>query len=289
VARFAFLAPAVSLVLVCLASASASVARAQATATDAETGTSSPHIQDNSFLIEEAYNQDPGVVQHINVYTRTTRTGAWAATFTQEWPAAGIRHQLSTTVVLARTDSGDRGLGDFALNYRYQLVGDGEADLAVAPRLTVFLPTGDFSRSLGAGAPSVQVGLPVSTVFSPKWIAHWNAGATWTPSARDAAGERATTVAWNAGASLIYTGSPLGDALVEAVYSRFRVVKGKRSTEWDSAAFISPGVRWAYDFASGLQIVPGIAVPIGVGASSRSRQILLYLSFEHPFQTVAGH
>jgi hypothetical protein len=246
----------------------------------------SPHIQDNSFLVEEAYNQDPGVVQHISEYTRTTRTGAWAATFTQEWPAAGIRHQLSTTVVLARTDSGARGLGDFALNYRYQLVGDGSADLAVSPRLTVLLPTGDFSRSLGAGAPSAQVSLPVSTVFSPKWIAHWNAGGTWTPSARDAAGDRATTVAWNAGASLIYTGSPVGDALVETVYSRFRIVKGKRSTEWDSAAFISPGVRWAYDFASGLQIVPGIAVPIGIGASSRSRQVLLYLSFEHPFQTV---
>lgn len=32
-------------------------------------GSSAP-IQDNSFLIEEAYNQEFGVVQHINTFTR---------------------------------------------------------------------------------------------------------------------------------------------------------------------------------------------------------------------------
>ena len=29
-----------------------------------------PPIADNSFLIEEAYNQDPGVVQHISTFSR---------------------------------------------------------------------------------------------------------------------------------------------------------------------------------------------------------------------------
>ena len=42
-----------------------------------------PPIQDNSFLIEEAYNQEPGVVQHINTFQRL-RGGPWVATFTQE-------------------------------------------------------------------------------------------------------------------------------------------------------------------------------------------------------------
>lgn len=249
-----------------------------------EDAPASPHIQDNSFLVEEAYNQDEGVVQHISEFARTGRTGAWVGTFTQEWPAAGLRHQLSTTATLARTDSGERGLGDFAVNYRYQLAGDGNAKLAVAPRLTLFLPTGDDRRGLGAGAPSLQVSLPVSTVFSSSWVAHWNAGATWTPSARDPAGDRADTSAWNVGASLVFTGSRLGDALLETVYSKFRTVKGRRSTTGDSYAFVSPGVRWAWDFPSGLQIVPGVAVPIGVGRSSHDRQVLVYLSFEHPFR-----
>ena len=47
---------------------------------------------------------------------------------------------------------------------------------------------------------------------------------------------------------------------------------------------ISPGVRWAWNFRSGLQVVPGFAVPVGFGPSRGSRQVLLYLSFEHPFQ-----
>ena len=44
-------------------------------------------IQDNSFLIEEAYNQEPGVVQHISTFQRAVPTGQWQYTFTDEWPA----------------------------------------------------------------------------------------------------------------------------------------------------------------------------------------------------------
>src|SRR5205807_6402543 len=61
-------------------------------------------IQDNSFLIEEAYNQDPGVVQHIQTFSRATRGGDWLYTFTQEWPVPGITHQLSYTLPLARVN-----------------------------------------------------------------------------------------------------------------------------------------------------------------------------------------
>ena len=41
---------------------------------------SSP-IQDNSFLIEEAYNQEAGVVQHINLFQRNWRTGEWLGNY----------------------------------------------------------------------------------------------------------------------------------------------------------------------------------------------------------------
>lgn len=266
--------------------AAAPALRAQEPAPDPpEGGPATAHIQDNSFLVEEAYNQDPGVVQHISQFTWTPRSGAWLGTFTQEWPVGGIRNQVSTTLPLARTgDAGARGVGDVALNYRYQLVGDGEARVAVAPRLSVLLPTGDDRRGLGAGAASLQVNVPLSTVLSPKWVTHWNAGATWTPSARDATGDRANASAWNVGASVVFTGSRVGDAMLETVYSRFDTVTGRGRTRRDGFAFVSPGVRWAWDFPSGLQIVPGVAVPIGLGPSAHQRQLLLYLSFEHPFQ-----
>jgi hypothetical protein len=45
---------------------------------------------------------------------------------------------------------------------------------------------------------------------------------------------------------------------------------------------VSPGIRWAWNFPTGLQVVPGIAVPIGVGPSRGDRALFLYLSFEHP-------
>src|SRR5437773_10521171 len=50
-------------------------------------------IQDNSFLVEEAYNQEPRVVQHIFGMTRDA-DHRWTGTFTQEWPAGGVEHQI---------------------------------------------------------------------------------------------------------------------------------------------------------------------------------------------------
>ncbi|HWP83737.1 MAG TPA: hypothetical protein VNN17_00975, partial [Terriglobia bacterium] len=98
-----------------LAAFPGTVARAQVSA--AEAGP----IQDNSFLIEEAYNQEPRVIQHISFFTYAPESESWLYNFTQEWPAPGdARHQLSYTIPVAR--SGGAGVGDLALNYRYQLL-----------------------------------------------------------------------------------------------------------------------------------------------------------------------
>ena len=40
-----------------------------------------PPIQDNSFLVEEAYNQERGVVQHIQHVPWDSKAGGWAYTF----------------------------------------------------------------------------------------------------------------------------------------------------------------------------------------------------------------
>src|SRR5258708_18603813 len=56
-------------------------------------------IQDNSFLVEESYNQDFGVVQHINNFTRLWQSNDWVYSFTQEWPIdAAPKNQLSYTL-----------------------------------------------------------------------------------------------------------------------------------------------------------------------------------------------
>jgi len=107
-------------------------------------------IQDNSFLIEEAYNQEAGVVQHIQSF-QYMKGDTWIYSFTQEWPVPNETNQLSYTIPVTQLDAPDRntGLGDILLNYRYQAVL--KEHIAVAPRFSLVLPTGDYKKGLGAG------------------------------------------------------------------------------------------------------------------------------------------
>jgi len=241
-----------------------------------------PGIQDNSFLVEEAYNQEEGVVQHIQTFQRGD-DGDWVATFTQEWPVPRQTHQLSYTLSAARRAGGaGTGLGDLLLNYRYQLLGDSKARVAVAPRLSVLLPTGSYKAERGAGGAGLQTLWPISVVLSPYLVAHGNVGATWIPSARDSRGARARTLSYNFGTSVIWLASPRVNLLTEAVWSRNEVVEGPDRTRHEDDFFINPGARVAFNFRDGLQIVPGFSAPLGVGPSRGRWSIFLYLSFEHP-------
>jgi hypothetical protein len=223
-------------------------------------------IQDNSFLLEEAYNQEEGVVQHINAFSRLRDSGEWTYTFTQEWPVQSLTHQLSFTLpVLGGSPEGGRGIGDLALSYRYQWIGNGDAPVAVAPRLSLLLPTGSVEEGRGVGAVGVQINLPASTVLSRHWVAHWNAGATYTPAAENTAGQEADTRTFNLGQSFIWQPSSTMNLMLETVWESRETVSASGTTETEDGLFLSPGIRWAYNFPSGLQIVPGIAIPIGIG------------------------
>jgi hypothetical protein len=244
-------------------------------------------IQDNSFLVEEAYNQEFGVVQHISTFTRFWNSEDWSYSFTQEWPVPGdARHQLSYTLVLSDpgASSGGPGIGDVALNYRYQLVGNGDARVAFAPRLSLMFPTGNVTQGRGAGGFGLQTSLPLSVVVSKNLVTHWNLGATAVPHAENAARERATTVGYNLGQSFVWLARPRFNVLLETVFSSSQAVIAPDRTAWSNSLLLNPGVRWAYNFKNGLQIVPGVAVPIGVGPSAGEKGLFLYLSFEHPFR-----
>ncbi len=243
-------------------------------------------ISDNSFLIEEAYNQEAGVVQHINTFTRQ-RGGDYVYTFTQEYPFTSEKHQLSYTIIGQRVSDpvdgrAQRGFGDFALNYRYQLVSNKR--IAISPRATLLLPTGKARRGLGAGGAGLQFNLPVSLRLSRRFVAHSNAGATFTPRARNAINEQGSTQDYFLGQSLVWLANPRFNFLLESLYTNTDSVSGKNSTMRENGFVVNPGVRWAYNFHNGLQIVPGVAVPLGVGPSRGERGVFFYLSFEHPFK-----
>jgi hypothetical protein len=246
-----------------------------------------PQIQDNSFLIEEAYNQEFGVVQHINTFSRLWNSKDWGYTFTQEWPGFhNWRNQYSYTLVAAHagafTGTGV-GWGDILLNYRYQVFGNGESRMAFAPRVSVSVPSGDVTLGRGMGAPGLQVNLPLSFVLSRRLVTHWNAGCTFIPHAQGPDHSRAASAGYNLGQSFVFIASSRLNFMLETTDFRYQSVTGPGQTAWTEAMYVSPGVRWAYNFKNGLQIVPGIAMPIGVGGSTGERGIFLYLSFEHPF------
>lgn len=247
-------------------------------------------IQDNSFLVEEAYNQEFGVVQHISSFTRRWESKDWAYTFTQEWPVPGdARHQLSYTLVVTEAGAfpgSGPGIGDVLLNYRYQLVGNSAARIAVAPRLSLLFPAGSVTQGRGAGGFGLQTELPMSLVVNPKLVTHWNLGATFVPHAQDPNHDRARSAGYNFGQSFVWQAHPRFNVLLETVFSAAQEVVGPDKTVWDRTLFLNPGIRWAYNFKNGLQIVPGVAVPIGVGPSAGEKGIFLYLSFEHPFRNL---
>jgi hypothetical protein len=244
-----------------------------------------PIIQDNSFLVEEAYNQNYGVVQHIQTFQRQWISRDWAYSFTQEWPVdIAPRNQLSYTIPVVHSAGVGSGIGDVALNYRYQLLGDGDAKYAIAPRLSVLLPTGDSRQGFGAGGTGLQFLVPLSVVHNNKLTTHWNLGTTIIPSQKNSFGENAKTYGVNAGQSFIFAVSNRLNLMLETVWASTESVIAKDKTLRDNTVLMSPGVRWAYNLKSGTQIVPGVAFPVGVGPSSGDWSILLYFSIEHPYR-----
>jgi hypothetical protein len=243
-------------------------------------------IEDNSFMLEEAFNQERNVIQHISVFTKQWDSDSWVYSFTQEWPFPGHeRHQLSYTVPVGQFTEGPgigAGVGDIALNYRYQVAGGGGQRFSFAPRLSVLLPTGSARFGRGAGGTGLQTNLPFSIYLNHKLVTHLNAGGTIVPNAQNSVGDTNFAKGWNLGQSFIYLAHPRFNFMLETIWTGAESVVARDRNQLNHTLLLSPGVRWAFNFQNGLQIVPGVAVPVGVGPSSGQKWLILYLSFEHP-------
>jgi hypothetical protein len=252
-------------------------------------------ILDNSFFIEEAYNQEARVVQHIQTihWTRDRRDGETAHAFTyaitQEWPLGGQRHQLSYTIPYRRAGCGGRtsGIGDVQVHYRLQALEEHAKRPALAPRFSIILPTGNEDRGLGAGTPGVQVNLPASKKVARVHF-HLNAGASVFPDARitlasGARSPRHDLLATNLGFSAILLMSERLNFLLELATSTEESIGASGETEEEVLTLISPGLRFAIDRKDGGQWVFGAAVPLGLSDAEDDSGMFLYTSFEHPF------
>ena len=240
-------------------------------------------IADNSFLVEEAFNQEAGIFQ--NIFGATRIGGSWAASFTQEWPVISQAHQFSYTLAFV-DDGGQNGLGDTLLNYRYQAVIEGPGRPAFSPRLSLVLPSGNSDDGLGNGSPGLQVNLPFSKQTGD-WYWHWNGGFTWLPRAEatfqrgDIRIDREDTLTSPfLAASAIYRLRPMFHVMLESVLSSDQFLE-ETGTSRDATFTLSPGFRSGWNVGD-KQVIVGFALPTS-WSDTASTGAFVYLSYELPF------
>jgi DtxR family Mn-dependent transcriptional regulator len=276
------------LLFVCGCAAS-SAAQTAPTAAPVETVDSSRpfEIEDNSFFVEEAFNQGPGIVQSI-LGAVFLQDGGWAVAFTQEWPAPGLRHQLSYSIPFVGVD-GSEGIGDVALNYRLQLLEEGPGQPAMAPRVSVLCPSGDADRGLGVSAWGLQMNLPASKQVHDFYV-HGNAGLTWYPSVNSsvfpsaslAAAPDVALVSPFVSGSTIYRLRPMLNLMLESVFTWQDDVVAPGVSERRFLRVLSPGVRGGWNRGES-QIIVGAALPITWGEAATDVGVFTYFSYEAPF------
>jgi hypothetical protein len=236
-------------------------------------------IQDNSFFVEEAYNQEAGVVQHIfNLPIFSTHGDKEISpNFTQEWPFFGQTHQLSYTVPYTFTEN-ENGFEDVRLNYRLQALMESGRMPAFAPRLSLVLPVGDADKGFGNDRLGYEANLPFSKIVSDRWTLHFNAGGSVFPDVHDH-----DLWNYNLGASAIFAVSKNFNLMLESVVNWEEDVAARKNVDHTVSALISPSARYAINLPNDLQIVVGAAIPVGLTSDSPDWGVFFYLSFEHPF------
>jgi DtxR family Mn-dependent transcriptional regulator len=269
----------VQMLLLVLLGATAAPAQTPPSPSAAAPGPEPFAIMDNSFLVEEAFNQESGIFQSI--FGAKRAGGRWAAGFTQEWPVASQTHQFSYSLAWQ-----DTGVGDTLINYRWQALVEGPGRPAFSPRLSAVLPTGSVSRGLGDGSLGLQINLPFSKQRGDVFW-HWNAGLTWLPGAETepdppSPRRRDTLTSPFLAGSAIYRLRPMFNLMLESVLS-FEETFADAATVRDTFFTLSPGARGGWNLGDH-QLILGFAVPVTWGAGEPEAGAFAYLSYELPFR-----
>lgn len=241
-------------------------------------------IEDNSFLLEEAFNQEWGVYQFIQKYQYMNKSKTYDYAFENEIPIADKVHQFSYEIPMAKTDKDANGaVGDMSLNYRWQpLNKDG---MLVAERFGLILPTGKVDEGTGSGVYGFEFMQAATISIGERWMNHWNFGFDVLPNAKtDGIDKRRTTTGFTAGSSLIYLLRDDFNLMFEALLQTGQSVNPDGSKSSESSVTLNPGFRWAWDFEwKDTQIVPGVSFPTQITNDRTDQGVLLYLSIEPKF------
>lgn len=254
----------------------ATTAAAQPPASPAPSPPPEPfRILDNSFLVEEAFNQEAGVVQTI--FTTIHAADTWVSSVVQEWPVVSQAHQFSYSLSWA-SGGGDTRLVDTLLNYRYQALTEGPGRPAFSPRISAILPTA--REGDGVDAFGLQFNLPFSKQTGDFYW-HWNGGLTWWPAA-DVGDDTASLESPFLAASAIYRLAPMFHPMIEVV-GTFHESPAGEATSRERSLIVSPGARGGWNIGD-RQLILGFAVPVTwFSDGPRDTGAFIYASFEFPF------
>lgn len=263
------------------------------------------HIRDNGFLVEEAFNQEPGEVQHIfnwiNLWDRTRlgQTRDFNFAYTMELPLGSQKHQFSFTAqFLTGVEKPDNepaaqqgGVGDTFLNYRYQLLADDDF-LWCAPRASLILPTADKRFGLGLGEVGYQFGIPVSR-YGEVFDFHFNATYTITPGvslpvetqpgAPQQFSPRRDLQAYSVGASVFWKPKHDLHFFVESLAVWGEEIDGLGLRDRSTQLFVNPGLRFAI-IQDPVEWVLGVSAPIGLTRDTPQIGVFAYMSIEYSFR-----
>ncbi|HEU4520638.1 MAG TPA: hypothetical protein VFT12_01475 [Thermoanaerobaculia bacterium] len=209
-----------------------------------------PSLPNSTFLVEEAWRADSMVMQHAVAYG----SDEWSYTWTHEWASAERPHRVAWSLPLTPGPVA----GDLSLDYVYQIKGEENDWLAIAPRVSAMVP---FSGS----SPGLQLALPVTISHTARFATHWNIRSTWTRGARSSELAVATAAVAAIGADTV-------------VVFESELLLSPREPR---ALTVSPGIRWNARLLGRPGVVPGLAFPVTFSEGASSAGVAFHVMFEH--------
>lgn len=241
-------------------------------------------IEDNSFLLEEAFNQEWGVYQFIQKYSTSELAKGYEYTFENEIPITDKTQQFSYELAFARPESPGHGaVSDVGLNYRVQPYNkDG---VIVAERFGLIVPTGRVDNDAGNGVFGFEFMQSASLLLNDYFITHFNFGFDVKPNAKSKGiRERRTLTGFTAGSSIIYLWKENVNLMFEALMQSGQSTNPDGTKSAETSVTLNPGMRFAMDFDwKDTQVVPGISFPTEILNGPTEHGVLFYLSIEPKF------
>lgn len=210
-------------------------------------------IEDNSFLLEEAFNQKKGEYQFIHNYQSST-DGGQEYFFQVEAPLTHETHQLSFDFSYL-----EKSISDTRLNYRFQSYK--KKGKMHTERVSIVSPTGSVKRGSGRGVYGLELLQSATFPLSGPLVNHWNLGMTFF--------EQRSHTDFTLGTSLVYLHRDDLNFLLETFYE----------SEEEASLILNPGLRTAMDGEKS-QIVTGLAFPLRYTEDKVYPGVFLYLSVE---------